>query len=284
MSARVVTIEPLLVGYDEDIVLQLAADLNEARAVVAGADWIISSGDGDYEAFDQLLDQFSIMPDAVKLATRHAGSAFRSDSEYYNREDRDRGFLRRFICSDIYRLAASDPCARVYVPPIDELATELPRLPFRVCHSPSSRSTKGTATILKITRGLGIECKILEGLPYHECLRRRRNFSILIDQMNPQVGGFGASACEALAEGMAVIADTRHCGPEVDQWIPRPPILHAPNAAALRKHLTQLRDDELFLDATRTRSLRWAKTYLSSEFTYSYWKTALSACATSDRC
>ena len=212
MRARAVTVRPHKFGYSEDVVIERDGE-DAAREAVRGADWIISSGDGKYDVLQSLMARLGLQPGRTRLATRHAGTAYRSRPYEYNRLDAEWGFERRFMACDLYRFVVDDPRARVFIQPQATIAKHVADLssPLRLSHTPSRRASKGTDVILPILAELTahrpeIEFDLVENVSFEECYRRRNRCHVLIDQLQSDVGGFGGSAMEALANGLAVVS------------------------------------------------------------------------------
>jgi hypothetical protein len=281
MTARVVTAKVHKFGYPEDVVIARDGD-EPARAALAGADWIISSGDGKYEVFRELMARLADGRGRPRLATRHAGTAFRTNPDHFNRLDREWGFERRFMACDLYRFVTDDPSARVFVQPQEDIAAGLPGLvgPVRICHAPSRRAAKGTDGILATLReGLPgapyTEFDLIEGVGFSECNARMRRCHVLVDQIEPSIGGFGAAAMEGLAAGLAVYGHIGNVSPLVERWLPLPPIIHVESPQQLVEGLRGMIQDHEALAAVRANGLAWAAQYLSPEFTYRYWWQSL---------
>jgi hypothetical protein len=84
--------------------------------------------------------------------------------------------------------------------------------PLVLCHSPSTRSKKGTDMfILKAVdklqrRGVKFVFDLIEKVPHAECVIRKKESSIFIDNVCPYVGAFGNSGLEAMQYGIPTIA------------------------------------------------------------------------------
>ncbi len=76
---------------------------------------------------------------------------------------------------------------------------------------------------------------------------------------------------EALSQGLVVVSNYSHVVPEVDKWIPRPPILMVTSQYEIRDRITQLTTDDRYLRMRQEMSLTWANANLTSEATYAYW-------------
>lgn len=264
--ARVFTLNRHPYGYDED----LFADPDELRAWGRGADWIISSGDGDYVTFSEILERLSLKKSA-KMATVHVGSAYRETPDVYNDLDK-KLFDLCFIGGDLYRLRGDQTAVPFFAPPHEVLET-LPTLegPVRVCHTPSNPSVKGTAQVIKELP----QAEVLTGLPFKECAQRRAGYHIYIDQIN-DLGGFGAAACEALASGCVVVGSTAKIVEKVDQFYPRPPIVEA-TSENLERIVDNLCADPDRVQQLRRASLDWAQTNGSPIAVGQYWLKQLQA-------
>jgi hypothetical protein len=265
-TARVATVHPHPFGYEEDIIIERDG-MEAVRSWAATADWVVASGDGDYEALFGLLAELRL-PATCRLAALHVGSAYRARPAHYNVIDRDR-FAQRFFTTDLYRLSSEGdvqaPAVAIFAP-ADVVVAAVP--PVRggptIAHSPSNRTTKGTAEILPViedvvSRHPGVELELIEGVPYAECARRRALCPIMVDQLHPVIRSFGAAAVEALAAGSAVLADYWHITPDVYAFFERPPIVQVDNVDALRARLDQLVENPQRLAELRRASLAWAQ-------------------------
>ena len=277
-EARVFTLEPHPFGYPEDMVHR-RGNHHDLGAFAANADWIVSTGDGDYRAFGSILGGLGGRRGDCRLATAHVGSAFRDNHARFQIADDALGFDVRFLGGDLYRFAASDGRAVPYfVPPHDDPQSDsLSGRRLRVGHSPTNRAKKGTSEILSVLQTLpsDIEVDLIENTAFEECIRRRAACHVFVDQMNPEIGGFGASSVEALASGCVVLADVRHVVPEVNAFYPPPPIVHVVDAEMLRIRLLELLADPARLAAGRADSLRWARESAGQDAVARYWITHL---------
>ena len=82
--------------------------------------------------------------------------------------------------------------------------------PIRIAHSPTNRSLKGTDAVIAAvaqlrTRGVAVELDLIERATWRDCLTRKAQADIFIDQFWL---GYGLSAIEAWAMGIPVIAGT----------------------------------------------------------------------------
>jgi hypothetical protein len=273
------------IGMDEPTYYQWFQDRwDEARDILDVADWICLSGDGSYPRVAGFLKLFGIMmgDKRFRWARRHPALMFRNNFEYYQKCDREVGMECRFVPADLYRYVKDDPRVRVFAQAQDTFA-DAPREArgaLRVCHTPSNREKKGTAEILAAMTHYdtdrNVDFHLWEGLSFDECYARGNTCDVYIDQHCPHVGGYGGAAMEALANGLAVVSNFSHVIPEVWEMIPCPPILPVRDTHDINRWITQLSADRAFLDETKQTSLAWARRYLAPEFTYAYWKEALS--------
>jgi len=272
--ARVYTTHAHPFGYPEDMI---AGQCNptELTAAARAADWVISTGDGDYRVFQELLRDLPLKRD-VRRGVTHAGTAYRLNASVYNALDADLGARARFIGSDSLYLADGDLCALPYIGTCD-LAPALPVLDgtLRVTHSPTAREAKGTAEILLVLERLQAENRyavdLIEHVPPAEVPARRLRAHVHVDQLNARIGGFGQSAIEAMGAGCLTLADIRHVGPEVAAYIKRPPILDVRNARELEDWLRLLYHERDVLDRLRVESWKWSQRYSAPDAVARYW-------------
>lgn len=272
--ARVFTAEPHPYGYKEDVVLERGVD-SDFVPWARKADWVISTGDGDYRAFAALCECLGIS-DGTKLGIMHSGSNYRLHHDACDRRDAELGMDVRFLGSDLYRFALDDPKAVPFFVPPETLADDLHDGPLTIAHSPSWRDSKGTEVILPVLekfRGRAV-IDLIENVDYATCAARRAKAHIFVDQMEPSIGGFGASAVEALAAGCVVLADVRNVCAEVERFYPRPPIVHVGTPAALEGSIECLIEEADTRAYHRQRSLfLWAHGWASQTALARYfWK------------
>lgn len=279
--ARVWTENTHPFGYVEDMVGMGA--LEEAREFVKTADWIISIGDGNYDTFAGALLHLRYWDTPVSrrphLAVTHAGTAFRQNPERYNEYDKELKPLIRFVGADSLHLvgeggaivapywSTSDTIEIAEYPPPFDIEHEN----LVVAHSPSNRNKKGTEAIIQAIRNVEADdyykdvCKLelIEGVSYQEALARRAKAHVFVDQLNPEVGGFGCSAIEAMAAGCVVIADVRNTPADWEIWnsynVEPPPIIHIESPDEIEENLYGFMENPGNLHACRAISLDWAR-------------------------
>ncbi len=284
--ARVWTLEAHPFGYDEGLVGPIGSFASKAALdfVQNGVDWIITTGDGDYNAFTRMLDYLGVEPGQVRFAATHAGTAYRQGARDYNLMDQEMGFACRFIGADSLAYAVKGPPAYLYWPTYDPIEPpsyiDPPDGSLRVVHSPSSRLKKGTASIQLALENVirdsqdetpepfPIDAEILEG-SFGSVLERRAKGHVFVDQMAPFVGGFGASAIEAMAQGLAVLGDVRNIVSQetfhAHGFDDDVPIIDCRDQEELECELLHLWMEPETLAITREQSLAWATRYASPE-------------------
>ncbi len=94
------------------------------------------------------------------------------------------------------------------IPPGIDLSTITPVPPRDrkrplVVHAPSSRERKGTEHVVAACDALGVDLRIVEGVPHDEALAVYREADIVVDQLN--AGWYGVLAIECLALGKPVL-------------------------------------------------------------------------------
>lgn len=234
-----------------------------------GLDWIVSIGDGHYDILNQQFDELAkIGCKAGALAVTHAGSAFRAEPARLHEADWDLGAKVRFVGYDSIRLVPTDPMHEIATYPywsscetfslIGETAPEL----IRVSHSPTSRDKKGTEIILDVFNRLAkdklITYDLIEGVSYPEAVARRARSQIFVDQLKPEIGGFGCAAIEAMGAGCLVISDVRNVKESEGDVIP--PIQHVGDGLELEAALRAFCDvgNRMRLLQMRTATQLWA--------------------------
>ena len=280
--AHVLTAAPHPFGYEEDWIIE-KQNHTEVFDWCRDIDWLISCGDGDYGLFGFMMKLLPL-PAGVKLATMHAGSAYRNSYENYNQQDEEIGFLVRFVCADLYRFCSDDPYAVPYLAPPNSFYDFRPAAErLRVAHSPSNRGTKGTEAIMEVLgRQQGIEIDLIEKVPYNIAADRRAQADIFVDQLEPRVGTLGAAGTEAMAAGCAVLADVRYLGKKLARFWPLPPVIHVEDKTALEVQLQRLICDPAALAAERKKAYAWAKEVMAPEPLARFWLKHLARASTAE--
>ena len=274
--ARVWTLCSHPFGYPEDLVGH--DGFEQARRLAPETEWVISTGDGDYEALRVMLRALGLDGASVRLATTHCGTAFRQGWRRFERLDRELGFELRFLGPDLLRLAPGDPRVRplrvvAEPPPVQSVLP--PTGPIRIAHAPSLRAKKGTDVILAVLEHLrseqGIEVDLIEGAPHAECLERLSRCHVFIDQLQPAVGGFGRSSTEAMSRGCATLCSIGLVDERCWHDFERPPIVGVSTADDLERELRLLVADPDRLHHLREQSLAWIRENASYEAVGRYW-------------
>ncbi len=276
-QARVVTTQRHPFGYEEDIFARwgvlTSAQKDELRSIIEDG-CACTIGDGYYEEFRRLLGSLGT---PKIIASRQAGSLYRARSGYLDAVDKKLGVQVRFVGCDLFRLSLKGLLRDVTYPYIASYDSIVPNDPtpagdrVRVAHSPSNRGKKGTELIIKVLADFDVDVDLIEGVSHAECLKRRSEAHIFIDQIHPDIGGFGASSVEAMAQGCAVLCDIHNVVDEVFEYIKKPPILPVNNEHELRQTLRWLIEDRDALELVRGRSVVWAVSHASPEAVARYW-------------
>lgn len=265
VEAHALTVHAHPFGYARDLT---PADLGRITAL----DWLATTGDEDWATFDELRAQ---LPEPrYGIVAVHSGSRFRSRHWEHLEECHRRGVRAHFYGCDLIRFHdGRTPAFPAIVPAVKRFeAPTYEKPPLRVAHSPTNRYKKGTGFILRACEGLaGIELDLIEGLSHAECMERRARAHVVIDQMQPKIGGFGTTSVEALAQGQIAIADMRHCGPVCWKHIDRPPIYDLRNENELANALRMLRDSPSLVARQRALGARWVASTGAPETVAGYW-------------
>lgn len=274
MRARVVTRYAHPYEYPEDVVIERDG-MDEAATLVSEADWVIGAGDANYAYFAEATRKLGMRRSARK-AIRHSGTVLRDNPETC--EQLDQGYQRRFVPMDMWRMVKHCPRARVFVQPQDAIASLVRPVEgkVRICHTPSERRTKGTKHVMAAMRELvpcDAEFFFWEKMSFAEIVKLRNSCQVYIDQLSAHYGNFGAAACEAMSQGLAVVGDMSKV--VENPWIAKPPILDIRTKDQMVNALRGLVKHPDELERVRQDSLIWAQEYLSPEFTYRHWAGAL---------
>ncbi len=134
-----------------------------------------------------------------------------------------------------------------YLPRVIDLArwpVREPRTATRplVVHAPTSRTTKGTDVVLAAlddlaAEGIAFDLRLLEGVPHDEVREALARADILVD--NVIAGSYGIVALEAMASGVAVVANM---SPAVREAHPDTPVVNA-DPTTIRDVLRRLLTD-----------------------------------------
>src|SRR4030042_840189 len=133
---------------------------------------------------------------------------------------------------------------------------------LRVGHSPTRRTAKGTADIIKIIEQLQkkirFEWVLIEGVPNWKCIEIKKSCDIGIDQIGNYAGtGYGRSGLEFLALGVPTITETPS---DYDRLLPGYPFVNA-SRENLADVLHKLLTDTQWRQQIRELGLRWVKEF-----------------------
>lgn len=152
----------------------------------------------------------------VLLHHHHGHPHLRSHPEIYR--EKYRRLKRRVVVStpDLLKLLPEAVWLPNLVPINDPNYLPVPsgaEKGVTVCHSPTRKDLKNTATFLRVVNRLmdkhaHLSCRLVENTPHEECLRIKQVCDIHFDHMQ---GYYGVSSLESLSQGKPVIAG-------LDQW------------------------------------------------------------------
>lgn len=248
----------------------------EARSVAEEAEWIVVNVNSEFGwgSAAAMLRRLGLNLSKKKVAVTHSGS------EFSLREDVACGAQRVFVgcwCMEQADVLMSGDLAVPYVTaaPLEIDKPAVLDAKIKISHSPTSRTLKGTDIILSVLNSIqGIEVVLLENLRLYDCIERRGQTHIFVDQIN-SVGGFGCSSIEAMASGCAVLCDISRTSLRAWQFIPKPPILHIGSAGVLRETINNLVRDGGRLEELRHESIAWSKRNTYPEAIAIYWAMQL---------
>lgn len=270
-------------GYPEDVVLDRGeSSVREALIAVAGADVLVTTGDGDYAGFDEMRRDFGGMRKPVY--PMHIGSAYRRSPEAFDAEDRARGWRRRFVSPDLYRFVKDDPEARIHFIPHDEMARHPKERDgdlLRVLHAPSNPDLKRTAEVECGFRSAysvdpRVRCATVTGRPAPEAWKAmREGADVFVDHLWDWYGGIGGAAQEAMSYGLVLLSDLRMICPETSRFMEPVPGITVKDGAGVQANLCALARDPLAVLELQNASLGWAERHLSPKAIAAYWKENL---------
>ena len=230
---------------------------------------LVNAGDGNYPLMDHTVRNLGVQPDA--FIPLHVGTAYRRDPHKYEEEDAARSALFRVVGCSLLRFALGGPYQDITHPffPAHGRASAHPcdrSDQLKICHTPSSRITKGTESILQASESI----HVIENVTHRECLEQRASHNVFVGQMNPAVGGFGVSALEGLAQGCVVLCDIRHVREEVWQTLSPPPIVDVRTPEDLSRELEKLKDPS-YRRNIQGQSHAWSQQNTSGEAVAKHW-------------
>lgn len=152
-------------------------------------------------------DSFDFLPEIGKgkiWVMTYTGMSYRRKYGDLIRFCRDRGWTVCVSTIDLTEYHGKQQKPPVWLPnPREDMQSRVKKHDrFTVAHAPTFRERKGTETILQAFEGLSAKLELVEGLPYSQCVKRKRKCHALIDQF---AWGYGNNAIEAWAMGQPVI-------------------------------------------------------------------------------
>jgi hypothetical protein len=268
-------------GYRQDIVGSLAGSGEELERTIyqltPRVDWVIYGGDGGidgYTWFRNFLHDHHL--EDQPRAVRHAGGAYRANHAALNECDRALGARVVFMPCDLYRFARHRTQTVPYIPPTnlamvrDRPIQQPDDATVNVGHIPSNADTKGSVLINEVFAALSLRARLRPGListtythpgalSNIDANELRSRCHVYVDQMVPEIGGFGVSAVEALAMGAVVVADIRHVDRGIDRFFRLPPISAARDAHELEEAVWLLCTQPSLLADLRRNAWEWAR-------------------------
>lgn len=293
-QARVVVLQAHPFGYDEDIVWNPQDEEQTALVHSLFKECALFS----MSCLNEIVHSFLIPTDVVyynmpvqyqtlgKLIknkpkmVRHHGTFYRHNWMRADRIDLEAKIDARFIGPDLMRFAtageyAHSPNTQWQYPYLHCIldnngVTQSDLKPLGkktpvVMHIPSNTGKKGTARIRAAMERIGSNFDYVEitGVSAQEALEAKQNCDIYIDQVEPYIGGYGASTTEALSFGKAVVASINHvwdAREDIAKHWPLPPVVMAHDEDELVQQLGLLLDPKNLLE-TQQESLKWYENY-----------------------
>ncbi|MBG0790181.1 MAG: glycosyltransferase [Desulfovibrionaceae bacterium] len=221
-SARLITLETRYThAWEKDLhVPDLGPDgMEEMRILMREADvFHFHMTCDEHQSFGGLIPADFIKGKCI-VHHHHGHHDFRSDPESFRRKYARLGRASLLVSTpDLMRLL---PEAR-WQPNLVDINDPLLRPQWgrfhdlgqlKVCHSPTRKDLKNTDDFLAAVKEVNkrkahLWVDIIDDVPNHECLARKRRCHVLFDHMQ---GYYGVSSLEGLSQGVAVIAG-------LDEW------------------------------------------------------------------
>jgi hypothetical protein len=208
----------------------------------------------------------------IPLCIIHPGTAYRLNSKHADYADRMAGIRTRFIGADLLELATNQenrnfvqyPYLQTTYDSDEDNAkqhrdTQVSSERIKVLHSPSNTETKGTSAIREALGLLTDIAKYSEvrGVSWDIALQEKAKCDLYVDQLNLNIGGFGASSIEAMSYGKAVAASLNKINVSlVEEHWKMPPILDIRSKEDLEAVVRKLADKEE-LDQRQKSTREW---------------------------
>lgn len=217
-----------------------------------------------------LLERLRYLPQAWQrvVITYHGSSEDPSAPRTWVHAELDASFRALRLGARPYhqRLGIADHWLPIPVPVADyrQLPKAPPRdgRPFRVAHSPTKRSIKGTEQFVTVCRalteqeGIRVEPIVLEGMEHGAALAAKATCDAVFDSFWLGIQGSGL---EGAAMGLPVLAgDPEAQGDLTRQGIPVPWTI-ANDGAELREQIRRLATDPAFYAAEATRAVAYVE-------------------------
>lgn len=198
------------------------------------------------------------------IVLHHHGTRFRTGHAVLARQARSMGAIQLVSTVD---LALLEPDTSWLPSPFDLTVLaglrSLGNHPIRIAHAPTNRSVKGTEMVISAVKELmprySIEFDLIEGVSWSECLRRKGQADIFVDQL---ILGYGGNAVEAWAMGQPVVAgvvDPNVRAAMVERWGGLPFLEATP--ATLTDRLEELIVDQSLRDHWAQLGLAFVRRY-----------------------
>lgn len=142
------------------------------------------------------------------IVVQHLGSYFRDNPEAVSAACAGYGAVEVSGGPDIMPLLPADAEFLPIAADLDAFATIRQRVyrpseRVRVAHAPTNRAAKSTEAIIAACDGLPVDLDIIEGVSWAECVERKAQTDIFIDELTR---GYGMNAIEAWGMGIPVIS------------------------------------------------------------------------------
>lgn len=133
---------------------------------------------------------------------------------------------------------------------------------LRIAHAPTSRETKGTATIVsalrEIERKYPARFVLIQNLPHSNAIKIKRNCDIMIDQLGQL--GYGINSLEALAMGIPTCTSLSE---DYESYLGSHPFINV-NEKNLRQKLVELIEDRGLRRRKAVEGREWVEKFHDS--------------------
>lgn len=204
--------------HDYDLYRSKYRKMNEAIEYIKNADIIYWAEEGQAVFLNKRIPNFAAYISNKKKIIGHSGSIYRKNFKYFNNNDLLK-YSYQILNTDLYYLSNNNnkipliQCTLTNPINTEEIINRYSKNDkLIISHMPSNIKTKGTNIISKIiNRILSINNNViyLENkvkTKHSKIMELKKNTHIYIDQYNLQIGGFGVSGLEGLANGSIVLS------------------------------------------------------------------------------